>query len=164
MILLFILITVSGLFYITPPIIKSLVVSRFTRTKISERASMWADLYKIMCGDTATALSIAGGILAFIFILLLGVLIPSHLAWQNEIVAKYQVYKQEYEYSDYPGYSNHDLVELQIEIDEKKRFREKHPLLSFYIGHELDDLNVLAFTYNEFPFPFERNDEILIPL
>jgi hypothetical protein len=81
-------------------------------------------------------------------------MLPINLDEQNRWVAEYQVYEKSYNdwkkgVIEEPSYSNHSLIYLQQKINAKRRFREQHPFFSCYIGHELDDLDALKFTYEK---------------
>lgn len=114
----------------------------------------WYRVYDAFSEDVANVFMYIGATMAIVVILIYAILLPISLDEQNKWVAEYQVYEKSY--NDWkngtikePSYSNGSLLYLQQKIDAKRRFKEQHPFFSCYIGHELDDLDALKFTYDK---------------
>ena len=92
----------------------------------------------------------------FSFVMLITVIIaPWTVSLEtNELAKRYYAYANEYlTYQaggiDNISYTSEDLITLQIKIDSFNEFRKNHPELSFYIGHQLDDLYTINFVVDK---------------
>ena len=112
----------------------------------------WYRVYDTFSSGAANIFMLLGAIMAIFMALFYIALLPFNLDMQNMWVSEYYVYEKSY--NDWrngvisePCYNNASLISLQKKIDAKKRFKEQHPFFSCYIGHALDDLDALKFTY-----------------
>ena len=92
----------------------------------------------------------------FSFIMLLTIIVaPIIVSLEtSKLAEQYYTYANEYLVYQAGGidnisYTSEDLITLQIKIDSFNEFRKNHPELSFYIGHQLDDLYTINFVVDK---------------
>jgi len=123
--------------------------------KLHKKALFWDKLNDVFdidepVGVTLLATGIAISIVFFITAL---IAVPVSLTEQSDLLARYNAYEVDYnkwksgELKE-PPYSNIMVLDLQEDIEKKRTFRERHPIMSCYFGHELDDLDCTKFFYD----------------
>ena len=113
-------------------------------------------VFKIFFSDNE-ALTFVGIFLSiFSFVILITAIIaPIATALETDNIArKYYTYANEYLVyqsggTDRVSYTSEDLITLQTKIDSYNEFRKNHPMLSFYLGHQLDDLYTINFVIDK---------------
>lgn len=123
--------------------------------KLSRKAHFWRKLNGIFDSDETMGevLCITGISMMIIIAVASMVVIPCSLCEQSDMVAQYKAYEIDYnkwksgELQE-PPFSNSMVLSLQEDIEQKRTFRERHPIMSRYVGHELDDLDCTKFFYN----------------
>lgn len=123
--------------------------------KLHKKALFWDKLHDVFDIDEVigTVMLATGITIAIVFFLTAIIVIPISLTEQSNLLAQYNAYEVDYnkwksgELKE-PPYSNLNVLSLQEDIEKKRTFRERHPIMSCYFGHELDDLDCTKFFYN----------------
>lgn len=123
--------------------------------KLYKKALFWDKLSDIFDVDAifGTVIFATGITIAIVFFLTAIIVVPISLCEQSDILAQYNAYEVDYnkwksgELKE-PPYSNVMVLSLQEDIEKKRTFRERHPIMSCYFGHELDELDCTKFFYN----------------
>ena len=114
--------------------------------RCDEKADFWYDVWDNFTEDAAHVVEGIGITLASIALLVLVFMVPISISEVSDLRAQYTVYEEAYDKWQAgelkePPYSNTVLMYLQEQIEAKRYFREEHPWLSCYFGHELDGLD-----------------------
>lgn len=133
----------------------SVCSERLKHEKLSKKARFWDYLSDVFDIDNAfgTVVLATGITVAIVFFLTAVIAVPVSLAEQSDLLAQYNAYEVDYnkwksgELKE-PPYSNLMVLDLQEDIEKKRTFRERYPIMSLYFGHELDELDCTKFFYN----------------
>lgn len=114
--------------------------------RCKEKSEFWYNVWDNFTEDAAHVVEGIGITLASCALLILIFIVPIGISESADLRAEYTVYEEAYDKWNAgelkePPYSNSALLYLQEKIEKKRYFREEHPLLSCYFGHELDELD-----------------------
>lgn len=114
--------------------------------RCKEKSEFWYNIWDNFTDDGAHVFEGIGITLASVALLILIFIVPIGISESADLRAEYTVYEKAYDKwkageLNEPPYSNSALLYLQEKIEKKRYFREEHPWLSCYFGHELDELD-----------------------